>query len=495
MTKNYLSRVVDSFVREGVPKGDEDRLREQVRQNIAELASSERVGKALSLDGMKRSHRILVEEILTAVLCAEDLAIADEDLFSAVREHEQGLLENAQAPDVFAFSDEKSIEIYQAVLEVALEDDQLTPDEFRLLERLRAKLGLSRTEHRYLEARLGQFPKPGNELHEYEEYKQAAKQLQIRGILFYCNRAEDGPLLVLPDEVADAVKKCIGFEMRPASQELLQQSLSNEQLKSALRAMGLAVSGSKQERSDRLMAAGCRASEVLETLKNSELGALCRKLPGLNVTGSKQERSDRIIDYFASLSTRAPEESEDPRAVYYQYLVEYAARDNQNLYQLKLIKHDRDMERGFEEGTRYLFEEKLGCELIEMPGSEHADGGVEFSNGELLLWDNKGKESTYTFPKSHLDQFKRYIRESVKRVNIFLVIVPEIDPKARLQAMRLKHESKTDTDVALITATDLKWVAEQWPKFASGEAFSIEIFNTTGILDRQTLEERMQILL
>jgi hypothetical protein len=139
-------------------------------------------------------------------------------------------------------------------------------------------------------------------------------------------------------------------------------------------------------------------------------------------------------------------------------------------------------------------EVKLGCTLIEMPGTEHADGGVEFPNGELLLWDNKGKESTYTFPKAHQDQFKRYMRESVKRVNAFLVIVPSYEPSVRLQAMKLKHDSTTDTDVAVISAEDLKWVAEHWQDYSQSGQFSLEVFNTTGVLDRSSLEERLGVL-
>ena len=284
--------------------------------------------------------------------------------------------------------------------------------------------------------------------------------------------------------------------MRPEAQALLHGNLANEQLRLVLLKQGLPLAGSKGERSERLLRAGVKASEALGALKAEELGALCRKLPGVNVAGSKQDRIDRIIHYFASLTVKeAAQESDDPRADFYLYFEEFAARDNQNLYQLGKIKHDRDMERGFEEGTRYLFEVKLGQALIEMQGTDHADGGVEFPNGELLLWDNKGKESEYAFPKKHLDQFKRYIRESVKRVNVFLVVVPETTQEARLQAFKLKHDSGTDTDVAIITAADLKFVAEKWRKYSKEGVFSLEVFNSTGILTRQELEARMGIFL
>ena len=61
--------------------------------------------------------------------------------------------------------------------------------------------------------------------------------------------------------------------------------------------------------------------------------------------------------------------------------------------------------------------------------------------------------------------------------------------------MKLKHDSGTDTGVAVITAEDLKWVAETWPKHSESGKLSLEVFNMTGILDRATLEERLAVFL
>ncbi len=497
MSKVFLGRVVDSFISSEVPRGDEDRLREQILQYKSELASQERIGQAITGLETREGARILFDAIVTSLLSSPDLRSSYEDLFASVQAYEQSIIDESKCTKCLDLADQKAIDIYQAVLEVALEDDEITADERNLLEKLRRKIKVTRHEHRLLEARLGKFPKPGNELHSHEDFKEALKGLQYAGIVLYCNRLDDDNNIVLPEEIAPGVKKTIGFEMKPETQTLLHEALTNDQLRTALAAQGLPLSGTKTDRSDRLIKAGCKPSEVLATLMNSELATICKKLQGVTVSGSKQERVDRVIDYFASLVQKTPEETDDPRAIYYEYLEEFAARDNKNLYQMKLIKHDRDMERGFEEGTRYLFEAKLGRQLIEMAGSDHADGGVEFSNGELLLWDNKGKESIYTFPKSHLDQFRRYIRESVKRVNVFLVIVPEIDPSTRLQAMKLKHLTDTDTDIALVSAADLKHVAETWRKFAKDKdgEFKLEVFNGTGVLDRSELNARMELFL
>ena len=495
MSKVFLSRVVDSFISSDVPRGDEDRLREQILQYRSELAAPERIAQAFEGLETEEGARILFDAIATSLLSSPDLRAKYEDLFASVLAFEQSIIDESKCSKCLDLSDQKAIGIYQVVLEVALEDDEITEDERNLLDRLRQKIKISRHEHRLLEAGLGKFPKPGNELHSHEDFKEALKQLQFAGVVFYCNRLDEERNIVLPEEIAPGVKESIGFEMKAETQALFHDALTNEQLRAALLANGLPISGTKVERSERLIKAGCKPSEVLSSLKTSDLMGICKKLQGVTISGSKQERIDRIVDYFASLVTKVPENTDDPRAVYYEYLEEFAARDNKNLYQMKLIKHDRDMERGFEEGTRYLFEAKLGQQLIEMPGSDHADGGVEFPSGELLLWDNKGKESVYTFPKSHLDQFRRYIRESVQRVNVFLVIVPELEPTARLQALKLKHLSDTDTDVSLISAADLKYVAEVWTRYARDGAFNLEVFNATGILERSELNARMELFL
>ena len=109
------------------------------------------------------------------------------------------------------------------------------------------------------------------------------------------------------------------------------------------------------------------------------------------------------------------------------------------------------------------------------------------------MWDNKSKESVYSFPPSHMKQFKRYIRDAPDRVSCFLVIVPEIAEGAESNAARLKVESGTDTDIALIAAGDLLWLAEEWRLTGAGEPFNLDVLNITGVLSRPVLEQRLKL--
>lgn len=332
-------------------------------------------------------------------------------------------------------------------------------------------------------------------MHTRSDFKEALLELQRRGVLFYCNRLNGGQY-VLPEELVPAVRAALGVEMSGLAWGQLLAHLSGSHLSTILTGSGLPKSGTKEERRERILVAGVKPSQALDNLSTQDLYDVCSALPGAKVSGSKQDRIDRIIDYFVNLVRKEVPGEATPGETFYRYLPELAARDRENLLANGVIGKDIDIERAFEEGTRFLMTERLGLELISMPGSDHPDGALRLKrSNDLLMWDNKSKESEYDFPPAHLKQFKRYIRDSAERVSVFLVIGPEILQTCTENALRLKVESKSDTDVALISAEDLAWVAETWREFTSKGSFDPEVFNHTGILTRAVLTQRMKLFL
>lgn len=79
------------------------------------------------------------------------------------------------------------------------------------------------------------------------------------------------------------------------------------------------------------------------------------------------------------------------------------------------------------------------------------------------------------------------------RTTLFLVVVGDYTDNAVSQAYKLKALSEKDTDVALIKAEDLKFVAENWHEHSKLKCpvFNLEVFNITGELTRDMLESRM----
>lgn len=494
MTKSYLHRVIDSFTKD-LPKGDEEKSRNLILKNLDELTDPDRIVTVLGFEGIY-SDQILLRGILEALVNAPDYMLKEEAIVDAVVEDQRSTITNAEAPDCLKYESTTAVEVFRAVLEVALDDDELSSEELRLIHKLREKVGLSERAKRLILAQMNHYPRAGNLVHSHSDFKDGLIDLQRRGVVMYCNKLDGGVFLV-PEEMVVAIRNALDIELSVAAWSQLLDSLGGAHLSIILEAIGLPKSGTKEQKRDRIIAVGIQPSAALNTLSNQDLYDVCSSLPGAKVSGTKPERLDRIIDYFANLVRKEVSSEATPGERYYQYYSQLAARDRESLLANKVIKKDIDMERAFEEGTRFLFTEKLGLTLIDFPGSDHPDGAFQFRRSDdILMWDNKSKETQYDFPPSHVKQFKRYIRDSARRVSCFMVIVPTIDEdKCEENALRLKVESGQDTDIALIEAEDLVWVAEHWKEYERKGGFDPEVFNHTGILSRKVLTQRMKLFL
>jgi hypothetical protein len=493
MTVAYLRRIIDSFTKD-FPRPEEERAREIVVQNADELTDPNRIRQKLSVADRPYSTRILQQNVLEALLNEPERMATEEAIVDAVTALEEEILAEAADPKRLQYEDEAALETLRSVLEVAVEDDEVSSDELSLIHRLRRKLGIQERSKQILLAQLGHFPRGGNETHSPSELADALTDLQRMGVVFYCNRL-DGGVFLIPEEIVPGVKRALDVELSEKPWRLLLENLTTRHLSTILRAFGLPGGGLKEERIARVMHAGIQPSEALDSLNSSELYDILDGLAGATVSGTKDERIQRVIAYFVNLVIKeVPDEASDAET-YYEYLVELAHRDRESLLANEVISKDRVMDSAFEEGTRFLFEERLGLKLLGMSGSDHPDGALEFNSGDLLMWDTKSKEDFYRFPKSHVRQFKRYIRDSGRRVSAFLVIVPQVEKGVEVRAELLKAESGHDSDVALITAEELKWLAEEWRQLSSASEFDLEVFNTTGVLTRGRLEQRLGLFL
>lgn len=495
MSKSYLHRIIDSFTRD-LHKPELEESRDLIVRNIKELADEEHIATKLERDSVFHEH-VLMKTLLEVLLAADDHRLTEAELIDQTQGREKDVIDRAKDDGALRYKDQAKLATYRTVLEVALEDDRISSDEMNLLIRLRDHLGLRERDHFLLQAQLGKFPTKENRPHAPSEITAALTDLQKRGVVLYCNRAEKEAFYVLPEEIGPGVKNALGIELSRSAFVLLLGRLTQQQLKSILDANKLPTSGKKEEQCQRVIDAGVKPSEALDVLGIAGLQELCKALPGVRSSGSKAEKTANIISHFANLRVVEVSEEADPREIFFQYYEELARRDRQNLLSNNVIGKDKHMDNAFEEATRYLFEQKLGLAHVGTPGSEHADGVLEFGHGDVLfMWDTKSKESDYTFPNAHLNQFKRYIRDSDRRVTCFLVIAPEIQPVALENALRLKAQSGTDTDVALIAAEDLKWIAEEWTDYAkTNRLFDLQVLNYTGILDRAMLQQRMRLFL
>ena len=496
MSKLPLQRIVDSFTKD-FPKPDEDQARDIILRNVEELTDGKRITTVLQFDGpFKDQIRQIL--MLEAFVNRPDWSASEQEIVESLTRLEQDVLDAAEAADSLRYEDPDRIEILKDVLKTALRDKLITFRELNLLRTLRDSLGLSEAVFRVVLAQLNHFPQRGNVLHTPSECRDVLNALQRGGIVFHCNKADGSPY-VIPDEIRASVMDALGLELGLHAWGLLLDALTVSQLKQTLARKKLPTSGTKSELKSRVISSGLSPSRVLGILSTGDLHKLCSSLPGVPVSGTKAQRIGRIIGYFANLITKEVSEEASPGERFYKYLPELARRDRENLLANRIIKKDLDIEHGFEAATRFLFESRLGLELMEMAGSEHPDGCIRFggrrrTGGDVLMWDNKSTETAYTFPPSHLRQFKRYVRDSSDPVACFLVVMAVPDDSAMDRVWQLAAEC-AGTHVALVAAEDLGWVAEEWWSRGGDGRFNLEVLNMTGILSRPLLEQRMRLFL
>lgn len=244
MSKSYLHRVIDSFTRD-LHKPELEESRDLIIRNSKELADEEHIATKLERDSVFHQH-VLMKTLLEVLLAADDHRLTEAELIEQTQRREQEVIDRAKDETALRYKDQAKLATYRTVLEVALEDDRISSDEMNLLNRLRDHLGLRERDHFLLQAQLGKFPTKENRPHTPSEITGVLTDLQKRGVVLFCNRAEKEAFYVLPEEIAPGVKKALGIELSSSAFLLLLGRLTQQQLKSVLDENKLPTSGKKE---------------------------------------------------------------------------------------------------------------------------------------------------------------------------------------------------------------------------------------------------------
>src|SRR5690625_1501252 len=493
MSKLYLGRIVDSFLKD-VHMETEEEMREVILKNIDEFQNKERVKSYLDFSNESRDVTVLNELVLMSLMEKEGYLLSEVDLYKEVEDMEKNMLKQSGDDEyINRFIPSEVKRIYTAILDVAWKkDESLSDDEINILTALRKELDLSKREHYLLESRIGRFPQKGNKLHTHQQVSRSLINLQSRGLILRFR--EDTSYYIIPKDIARILRYEMGGELRNEVYETLLNDLSVSQLRAILQQLDFNVSGVKETLIKRIIEHNILPSTALKVFSSKDLSDILRVLEGTKISGTKREKIQNIIDYYEMLATPTSSDPMDERARLYDFYEELASRDYKTLRINKIIDKDVDIDNYFEEATRYIFERKLGMTLIEMEGTRHADGKVQFNKQDVILWDNKSTEEPYVFPENHFNQFLRYISSDNMRVTYFLVIVYFYTKEVVTILNILKAFSEEDTDVALIKATDLMYVADQWKNYSDQKhpEFNLQVFNMTGELTRNLLLSRME---
>lgn len=478
-----------------------DEIKEFLKKTEKQYTSYENISNRineLKLD-TSRAVRIIAPILLRDYLLNQDDFISPcKETDSAILNYEKAIIDESNNFDPNKST--KELALFKHMLDTAWElNDDISIDEKNLLEALRKYLSISIKEQQILEARSGRFPNPENSLHSFDDIDLARKMLQSKGLLV-CIKNSDGAMCdMIPLDIAKEIRKYYNIEIRAYGYEKLVDYIAKKTKKQYLIDIVLKA-GKCHEKARIEISNNPTVNELKDIILKSiqpsnliggfsandgmnmqDLSDWCGYL-GLNVSGAKKTLIERILAYYDSMR-RIELKTEDTREKLVSVYAELARRDLKFLRSNNVIDKDLQCEHCFEDATNYIFEKMLLNKPLTLTGTEHPDGKLSFKD-KYIMWDNKSKETAVNL-KDHIQQFDRYIKASDKDVVVFMVIAPDFTSQSVQECV--DYSLNNDTQILLITAEELKNVAEQWDKKHHGEIFNLGYFKQNGRFDIKLL--------
>lgn len=478
-----------------------DELKQFLIKTSKQYTSCENIAKAL--DEIKlnsnRAIRIIAPILIRDYLIDQDDFISSyKATESAILNYEKTIVDEANDYDISKAC--KELLLYKHMLDVAWDrGGDISIDEKNLLEALRRYLSITIREQQILDAKSGRFPNLKNTLHTLDDIEETRKVLQAKGLLMCIKNSDGDTCDFIPMDIASGIRQYYGIEIRSNGYEKVIDYVARKTNKQYLidivkkattidkkANIELANNVTIQELKQ-IIQKNIKPSNLIggfslrDGLDVSMLYAWCGEKE-LGVTGTKANLINRILEYYDGIK-KIEVKTEDSREKLVAVYSELARRDLKFLRSNDIIDKDNQCERLFEDATNFIFEKMLLNKPLTLMGTDHPDGKLTYKD-KYILWDNKSKETPVNL-KEHIQQFDRYIKNSDKEVSVFMVIAPEFTEQS-IQVV-VDYSLNNDTQILLITASELKAVAELWVKKHKGEIFNLGYFKQNGRFDIKLL--------
>ena len=287
-------------------------------------------------------------------------------------------------------------------------------------------------------------------------------------------------------------------ELRLVTDEAFKEALSkfsNSQLYHVLTKKKVKIGGTKNQKVERIVNSIYSFASILDILRTDELVGLC-KLYELPPKGRKTEIIERIVHYFRNYQIKGTKATSKELFSIYEDL----SKQNRNAYR-DIGIDDRDvslptMTSDFERATKYIFESIFRLTVkTQTPGREEPDGVIKEDN--IILYECKTiLFPPYELPIAHRDQFRRYIKDQYDKLEphaktalkCFIIIAHSFDDEIEDKLAQMKVEPYVP--FCLITASDLKFIAEKWLKEQEGRVLPTSILIYQGRYTKDKLREK-----
>lgn len=476
---------------------DFDEVKEFLVKTAQQYTSYENISariEELKLDN-NRAIRIIAPIFLRDILLNQDDFISvQKETDSAILNYEKTIVDESNNFDTSKMS--KDFALFKHMIDKAwAHNNDISVDEKNLLEALRKYLCITTREQHMLDAKSGRFPNFQNALHSFDDIEETRRLLQAKGLLVAIKDADGVLCDMIPDDIAVSLRKYFGVEIRAYGYEKLVDTVIKKTRKQYL----IDIIEKANKNCERVIIDVSPTATVADLrdlilkyiapsnllggfsphdgMNADQLWDWCAEL-GLNCSGTKAVLIERLLNYYDSLR-RIEVKTKDEREKYVAVFKELAGRDLKFLRANNIIDKDLQCEHYFEDATNYIFEKMLLNKPLTLTGTEHPDGKLSFKD-KYIMWDNKSKETPVNL-KDHIQQFDRYIKTADKDVVVFMVIAPDFTPQSVQECV--DYSLNNDALILLITAEELKTVAETWSKKHNGEIFNLGYFKQNGRFD------------
>jgi hypothetical protein len=237
------------------------------------------------------------------------------------------------------------------------------------------------------------------------------------------------------------------------------------QLADALQTLGLAKSGSKAEKIERLIQSPFNSETILRTLSVGELRELAQKA-GLKRAGNKPQLIQLILDAFAETAVESSDLTPKDLLDFYDEL----SRQDSRAYPAYAVPEGLSASRmglDFERATRYIFKNLLRLDTkVQRAGQAEPDGVLVDEDGCSFCYECKTVLSPpYTLPIQHRLQVRNYITAVAKsrradQFGGYIIIAHSFADGIEKTLEGI--ESPLDVPVAVIEARDLLAFGRKW---------------------------------